>query len=59
MPRLHAYKEANMGVDRFNRLMAILLVFAPIVYMTVHRWWLGIVWCVLTLCWMLSSELDR
>lgn len=59
MPRLRVYKEANMDVDRFNRLMAILLVFSPVVYMTVHRWWLGIIWCVLVLCWMLSAELDR
>ena len=48
-----------MGVDRFNRLMALLLLFAPVVYMTVLRWWLGIVWCVLVLCWMLSTEIDQ
>lgn len=48
-----------MPVDVFNRLMALLLLFAPVVYMTVHRWWLGIIWCVLVLCWMLSTEIDQ
>lgn len=36
-----------MGIDKFNRIMHRLIVFGPVVYMTVDRWILGVIWFVI------------
>lgn len=45
-----------MSVDRFNAAMLTVLTFMPVIYMTVDRWWLGVVWLTLGVSWAASSR---
>lgn len=48
-----------MGIQTFNRVMISLLTFAPVLYMTVDRWWLGLLWLLLGVTWAVSSRGDE
>lgn len=44
-----------MSVNKFNRFMLTALTFFPVIYMTVDRWWLGVLWLVFGVAWVASS----
>lgn len=44
-----------MSVDKFNRFMISVITFAPALYMTVDRWWLGLLWLLFGVAWAASS----
>lgn len=43
-------------IDRFNNLMMGLIVFAPVVYMTVQHWQLGLIWLGCLGAYMATSD---